>query len=152
MDGSLILYRGDITRDRSSRMKVLKDGNSPITGLSFKSTANNTILFVATTTSIFLYNITHKDKENKITLDNAGAAYKCNVLAESLQDGHFMIGRNDVRSLKKQTVFYYFIRKMLFSKNLQIILYLCFTLLPRQYIVTQQMVGGPAMQLRAKKL
>lgn len=96
MDGSLILYRGDIMRDRSSRQKVLKDGSSPITGLSFRSTANSTLLFVATTTSIFLYNITHKDKEHKIVLDNLGAAFKCSILAESLQDGHFMIGRNDV--------------------------------------------------------
>lgn len=96
MDGSLILYRGDITRDRSSRQKVLKDGNSPITGLSFRSTSNTTLLFVATTTSVLLYNITHKDKEHKILLDGMGSAFKCSVLAESIQDGHFMIGRNDV--------------------------------------------------------
>lgn len=98
-DGSIILYRGNITRDRASRMKVLRDDNSPqmkITGLSFKSTTNNTYLFVATTTNIFLYNITYKDKEHRTTLDSTGAAFKCSVLAESLQDGHFMIGRNDV--------------------------------------------------------
>lgn len=96
VDGSLILYRGDITRDRSSRQKVLKDGSSPITGLSFKSMANQTYLFVASTSAVVLYNITHKDKEHKVSLDNYGSAFKCSVLAESLQDGHFMVGRKDV--------------------------------------------------------
>lgn len=98
-DGSVILYRGNITRDRASRMKVFKDDNSAITGLSFKSMTNNTHLFVATMNNIFLYNITYKDKEYKTTLDSTGAYYKCSVLAESLQDGHFMIGRNDVSKL-----------------------------------------------------
>ncbi|GLV44930.1 Vacuolar protein sorting 11 [Carabus blaptoides fortunei] len=95
VDGSLILYRGDITRDRSTRQKVLRDGTASITGLSFKSTANSTLLFVSTSSSVFIYNITNKDKEQKIPLDILGCSPKCSVIAESLQDGHFMVGRNE---------------------------------------------------------
>lgn len=53
-------------------------------------------MFVATPDSVFLYNITVKDKEFKSSLDNMGCARKCSVLTESMQDSHFMIGRNDV--------------------------------------------------------
>lgn len=89
-------YRGDLTRERKSKTKVLKDTNTPITGLAIKLMGKQNYLFVSTTTSIFLYNITVKDKETKTSLDNMGCERKCGVLAESIQDSHFMIGRNDV--------------------------------------------------------
>lgn len=93
-DGSILLYRGDITRDRTNKQKVLKDIN-PITGLAFRTTAKVTYLFVATLNNVFLYNITAKDKEVKIHLDGSGCARNCSVLAESMQESHFMIGRSD---------------------------------------------------------
>ncbi|KDR21303.1 Vacuolar protein sorting-associated protein 11-like protein [Zootermopsis nevadensis] len=94
-DGSILLYRGDITRERTNKQKVLKDGNSPITGLAFQTTAKLTYLFVATMNNVHLYNVTVKDKEQKIHLDGMGCMRRCSVLAESVQDSHFMIGRND---------------------------------------------------------
>ncbi|XP_017759291.1 PREDICTED: vacuolar protein sorting-associated protein 11 homolog [Eufriesea mexicana] len=94
-DGSIMLYRGDLTRERKNKIKVLKDTNVTITGLAIRSTAKQTYLFVATPNSVFLYNITIKDKEFKSPLDTMGCARKCSVLAESMQDSHFMIGRND---------------------------------------------------------
>jgi hypothetical protein len=57
---------GDITRERTNKQKVLKDGNSPITGLAFRTTAKLTYLFVATMNNVYLYNITMKDKEQKV--------------------------------------------------------------------------------------
>ncbi|CAG9857975.1 unnamed protein product [Phyllotreta striolata] len=95
IDGSLIIYRGDVTRDRSSKQKVLRTSNSFITGLAFKSTASNVFLFVATEALVVVYNVTQKDKEQKYHLDNIGCAKKCCVLAESMQESHFMIGRDD---------------------------------------------------------
>lgn len=94
-DGSILLYRGDVTRERTNKQKVLKDGNSSITGLAFRTTAKLTYLFVATMNNVYLYNITMKDKEQKIHLDGMGCRRHCSVLAESVQDSHFMIGRND---------------------------------------------------------
>lgn len=93
---TLPLSRGDLTRERKNKIKVLKDTNLSITGLAIKSTGKQTHLFVATQNSVFLYNVTVKDKELKSTLDTMGCARKCSVLAESIQDSHFMIGRNDV--------------------------------------------------------
>lgn len=61
-------FRGAITRDRTSRSKLLKDSGSPITGLAFKTMATATLLFVATDVSVFAYNITHKDKEHKVRI------------------------------------------------------------------------------------
>lgn len=75
---------------------MLKDANLSITGLAIRATGKQTHLFVATQTSVFLYNITVKDKEFKSTLDTMGCARRCSVLADTMQDGHFMIGRNDV--------------------------------------------------------
>jgi pectate lyase len=89
-------FRGDLTRERKNKIKVLKDSNTSITGLAIKSTSKQTYLFVATTNSVYLYNITIKDKEFKSTLDNMGCSRKCSILAESKQDSHFMIGQNDV--------------------------------------------------------
>ncbi|XP_034943521.1 vacuolar protein sorting-associated protein 11 homolog [Chelonus insularis] len=94
-DGSIMLYRGDITRDRKNKIRVIKDSTPPITGMAFRSTGKQNYLFVATTLNVYLYNITLKDKEVKTVLDNIGCASRCSVLAETAQDSHFMIGRND---------------------------------------------------------
>ncbi|XP_012139382.1 vacuolar protein sorting 11 isoform X2 [Megachile rotundata] len=94
-DGSIMLYRGDLTRERKNKIKVLKDTNLSITGLAIRSTSKQTHLFVATPSSVFLYNVTVKDKEFKSTLDTMmGCAKKCSVLADSVQDSHFMIGHH----------------------------------------------------------
>ncbi|XP_017787997.1 PREDICTED: vacuolar protein sorting-associated protein 11 homolog [Habropoda laboriosa] len=95
-DGSIMLYRGDLTRERKNKIKVLKDTNDSITGLAIRSTSKQNHLFVATPNSVFLYNITVKDKEFKFPLDtDMGCEKNCSILADSMQDNHFMIGRND---------------------------------------------------------
>lgn len=53
-------------RDRSSKRKLLQGTGPPITGLAFKISAANVFLFVATNNSVLVYNITHKDKEQKV--------------------------------------------------------------------------------------
>lgn len=92
----IFISRGNLTRERKNKIKVLKDTNISITGLAIRSIGKQNHLFIATNNCVFLYNITLKDKEYKSTLDNMGCAKKCSVLAESMQDSHFMIGRNDV--------------------------------------------------------
>lgn len=94
-DGSIMLYRGDCTRERKNKIKVIKDANTSITGLAIRSSGKTNHLFVATTLNVYLYNITVKDRELKTVLDNMGCASRCSVLAETNSDSHFMIGRND---------------------------------------------------------
>lgn len=62
----ILFFRGDVTRDRSSKQKVLKTSSSIITGLAFKTTSTTIFLFVATDSSVIVYNISQKDKEHKV--------------------------------------------------------------------------------------
>lgn len=95
-DGSIVLYRGDVARDRLSKPKLLRDGGvQPVTGLAFRSTAKLTYLFVATSAAVFSYNVTVKDKEGKIDLDDEGCEMHCSTSTESIHDGQFMVGRED---------------------------------------------------------
>ncbi|CAG2067029.1 unnamed protein product, partial [Timema podura] len=65
-DGSIVLFRGDVCRERTNKQKVLKDGGVPVTGLAFRTTAKFLYLYVSTTSSVVLFNITVKDKEIKV--------------------------------------------------------------------------------------
>lgn len=47
-DGSVVLTKGDITRDRHSKTLTLHEESSPVTGLAFRQVAKVTHLFVAT--------------------------------------------------------------------------------------------------------
>nr|CAD7588133.1 unnamed protein product [Timema genevievae] len=94
-DGSIVLFRGDVCRERTNKQKVLKDGGVPVTGLAFRTTAKFLYLYVSTTSSVVLFNITVKDKEIKVHLDGLGCTKRCSVLAETVQDANFMIGRDD---------------------------------------------------------
>ncbi|KAL7292944.1 hypothetical protein TKK_0013397 [Trichogramma kaykai] len=94
-DGSIMLYRGDLTRERKNKIKVLKDSNMKITGLAIHVAAKQSYLYVTTTNNAYLYNITVRDKETKSLLDDFGCALKCSIFAESKQDGQFMVGRSD---------------------------------------------------------
>lgn len=51
-DGSVVLTKGDITRDRHSKSQILHEGSYPITGLAFRQSGKTTHLFVATTENI----------------------------------------------------------------------------------------------------
>nr|CAD7202335.1 unnamed protein product [Timema douglasi] len=94
-DGSIVLFRGDVCRERTNKQKVLKDGSVPVTGLAFRTTAKFLYLYVSTTSSVVLFNITVKDKEIKVHLDGLGCNKRCSVLAETVQDANFMIGSDD---------------------------------------------------------
>ena len=87
----LIILRGDITRDRGTKQKMLlRPSNSPsssrtyappctpdshsssISGLSFKSSGRTSWLYVATTNQILVFNLTGNNKESATQLDNIG--------------------------------------------------------------------------------
>ncbi|CAK1586787.1 unnamed protein product [Parnassius mnemosyne] len=76
-DGSVSLFRGDIARQRSVKMKTLPDsGTSPITGLAFKGADK---LFVVSRSCVMVYWLA---AERCVTLDAMGAAPACSVLAD----------------------------------------------------------------------
>ncbi|XP_044740291.1 vacuolar protein sorting-associated protein 11 homolog [Chrysoperla carnea] len=96
-DGTIWLRRGDLTRDRGTRQRTMRDVKEAITGLAIRTTqAKQTFLFVSTTANVFLYNITVKDKEFQTSLDSIGCTQRCSILAEtSSQESHFMIARDN---------------------------------------------------------
>lgn len=86
LDGSVSLFRGDITRQRSWKMRTLSDsGPSPITGLAFKGKEQ---LFVVSRACVSVY---WTSSDRSAVLDNIGASPLCSVLA----DKQLMIARPD---------------------------------------------------------
>lgn len=68
-DGCILFFRGDITRDRSSKPKLLKDaGKGLITGLAFRTFSKYTFLFGTTEEQVFFYDVSIKDKEIKVNI------------------------------------------------------------------------------------
>lgn len=92
-DGSVLLVRGEITRDRHSKQKVIHSDKNPVTGLAFRHVAGQTVLFVATTDTVTSYNLTSRDARS--VLDMHGCALGCTTLSNQTQDYQFVIGRSD---------------------------------------------------------
>ncbi|KAK3753540.1 hypothetical protein QZH41_018510 [Actinostola sp. cb2023] len=92
-DGSVVVYRGDVTRDRHSKQRLIHQDRHPITGLSYKQTASSTILFVVTSESVLSYNVSAKDY--KEMLDTQGCAKHCSVLSDSSQEQQIIVARNE---------------------------------------------------------
>ncbi|XP_059057678.1 vacuolar protein sorting-associated protein 11 homolog [Achroia grisella] len=77
-DGSVSLFRGNLTRQRSGEMKTLPNsGNSPITGLAFKDADK---LYVVSRASVTLW---WPATERNVTLERQGAPPACSALADN---------------------------------------------------------------------
>lgn len=97
--GSVSLYRGDISRDRSKNLKTYSIGSSPITGIAFKQHGKTVQMFVCSDTGVVVYSLQTKDKEVKTILDKTVAMRRCSALQAPPQgagETHFMVGCDDV--------------------------------------------------------
>ncbi|KAL1464218.1 hypothetical protein WDU94_003885 [Cyamophila willieti] len=93
-DGSIIVFRGEIGRDKGSKQKVLKDGNQPITGLAFRTQDKKTYLFVATLSNVQVYSIQAQDMKLYLTEKSFGGCTKrCSIMTES-NDTQFVIAQD----------------------------------------------------------
>lgn len=87
LDGSVSLFRGDIARQRSGKMRTLPEtGTSPITALAFKGLDKLFVVSRAAVAVVWL------GSERGATLDAMGAAPACAVLAAG---GRLTIANND---------------------------------------------------------
>ncbi|XP_061596224.1 vacuolar protein sorting-associated protein 11 homolog [Cololabis saira] len=93
-DGSVVLTKGDITRDRHSKTVTLHEGSSPVTGLAFRQMAKVTNLFVATLERVYSYTLSNKEYP-KIELDSHGCALHCSSLADPSQDSQFIVASDE---------------------------------------------------------
>uniref|UniRef100_A0A3B4YYB9 VPS11 core subunit of CORVET and HOPS complexes n=1 Tax=Stegastes partitus TaxID=144197 RepID=A0A3B4YYB9_9TELE len=93
-DGSVVLTKGDITRDRHSKTLTLHEGTSPVTGLAFRQVAKVTHLFVATLEKVHCYTLSIKEYP-KVELDTHGCALQCSSLADPSQDSQFIVAGDE---------------------------------------------------------
>ncbi|KAL1924471.1 uncharacterized protein VTP21DRAFT_4125 [Calcarisporiella thermophila] len=90
-NGSVIIIRGDISRDRTVKQKVIYDGNEPVTGLGYREQHKSTTLFIVTTSRIYTYN--SSGKGHLQLLDEHGCGLGCAVLTDMAQE--MVIGRDE---------------------------------------------------------
>ncbi|XP_047483617.1 vacuolar protein sorting-associated protein 11 homolog isoform X2 [Penaeus chinensis] len=94
-DGSVMLYRGEVSRDRGSKHRVLLTVSSSITSLHIRHNTRATHLFVTTKNNIFCINCTARDKETTVELDSVGCEPGCATLADGRHEHHFLVARPD---------------------------------------------------------
>ncbi len=94
--GNVTFYKGDIARDRTKTLKTLTFGTAAIRGIEFKHSGKNTLMFICSDSGVYLYTIQGRDKEFKSVLDNVASPTTCCALQTGHNEGHFMVGRDDV--------------------------------------------------------
>jgi tetratricopeptide (TPR) repeat protein len=60
-NGVVILIRGDISRDRFTKSKIIHEGSEIVTGLGYRDDGVDLFLYIATTRQILIYNCAGKD-------------------------------------------------------------------------------------------
>ncbi|KAI9312216.1 hypothetical protein BX666DRAFT_1866701 [Dichotomocladium elegans] len=91
--GVVIHIRGDLSKDRTIKQKVIYEGEEPITGLGFREQTKSTILFIVTTNSIMSYNTTaNKPTVVSTTLDEQGCGLGCAIMSDSQE---MVVGRDE---------------------------------------------------------
>ncbi|XP_063842053.1 vacuolar protein sorting-associated protein 11 homolog isoform X3 [Scylla paramamosain] len=94
-DGSIMLYRGEVSRERGSKHKVLLTVSSGLTSLHLRHTTRSTHLFATTRTHTYCINLTVRDKETTVELDGLGCEPGCSTLADGRHEHHFLVARPD---------------------------------------------------------
>ncbi|KAF6207549.1 hypothetical protein GE061_015996 [Apolygus lucorum] len=106
-DGSILIYRGDIKKDRTSKQTLLKEVQDPrnpdapkslssITGLGLSAFGKTVSLYVATVNSIEMFDISHKDREKRINLNSEkGCSLRCSVLVENEKENNFYVAQDE---------------------------------------------------------
>ncbi|KAI7907015.1 uncharacterized protein BX663DRAFT_494525 [Cokeromyces recurvatus] len=90
-NGVVILIRGDLSKDKAIKQKVVYEGEEPITGLGFREQTKSTILFIVTTSNIMSYNTTAV-KPTVTILDEQGCGLGCAVMNDQQE---MVVGRDE---------------------------------------------------------
>ncbi|KAJ3414393.1 Vacuolar protein sorting-associated protein 11 [Chytridiales sp. JEL 0842] len=97
-NGIVMLIRGDISRDRSTKIKVVHEGSEPVTGLGFYEDGKNVALYITTLAKVVLAYTSNKD--SSVTLEEKGTEYNCAITTPSDQNQQLVVGR-------KEAVYFY---------------------------------------------
>ncbi|CAG8553416.1 4440_t:CDS:10 [Paraglomus brasilianum] len=77
-NGNVVLIRGDIQRERSTKQRIVYEGEEPVTGLGFREQNKSVILFIVTTTKVLMY--TTGAKNPLTVIDEQGCALGCAIM------------------------------------------------------------------------
>ncbi|XP_074607896.1 vacuolar protein sorting-associated protein 11 homolog isoform X1 [Acropora palmata] len=92
-DGTVLVYKGDITRDRHTKQRIVHQDKHPVTGLAFKQTSDGVILFVVTAEAVLSYSLSAKDRRE--VLDAHGCELRCSVMSDASQENQFIVARKE---------------------------------------------------------
>ncbi|KAI8997885.1 hypothetical protein BDB01DRAFT_864962 [Pilobolus umbonatus] len=90
-NGVVILIRGDLSKDKTTKQKIIYEGEEPITGLGFREQTKSTILFIVTTGNVMSYNTTAV-KPSVTILDEQGCGLGCAVMNDQQE---MIVGRDE---------------------------------------------------------
>nr|CAB3267620.1 vacuolar protein sorting-associated protein 11 homolog [Phallusia mammillata] len=96
VQGSVVLYKGDIAKDRITNKNVhlTTDVSDPITGLSFYGVGKNIHLFATTERMLFTFNLQEKSPKKNV-LDRRGCPPRCSMSSDSILDNQFILTATD---------------------------------------------------------
>ncbi|ODN06411.1 Vacuolar protein sorting-associated protein 11 [Orchesella cincta] len=96
-DGEIQLYRGELTRGRSIKPKILqREGeHGSVTGLAFKTMEKSILLFSVSKHAVTPFDVTNKDRDVNFQGDKVGGDLNCSCYAEGSSEDHFIVGRSD---------------------------------------------------------
>ncbi|CAB4070097.1 VPS11 [Lepeophtheirus salmonis] len=95
-DGSLQLWRGDVSRGRGARLKNLTLGmmETSVTGIALRTGAQGTFLYASSQNDVYSFNVTTKDKEIKVHLDSKGCRKGLAITVDLMSETHFVVAKN----------------------------------------------------------
>ncbi|XP_052690623.1 vacuolar protein sorting-associated protein 11 homolog [Crassostrea angulata] len=93
-NGSVMLFKGDVTRDRHNKSRIVHETSRPVTALEFRTQGKNIFLFVVTEASVVSINISGK-QDAKNTLEQFGGKLGGVVMSDHNQDNQLVVARPD---------------------------------------------------------
>ncbi|KAI8830843.1 hypothetical protein BC829DRAFT_437924 [Chytridium lagenaria] len=97
-NGVVLLIRGDISRDRVTKTKVIHESSELVTGLGFHEDVRATSLYIVTLARVLI--CPTSSKEITATLEEQGAELNCSIPTREDSSQHMLIGR-------KEAVYFY---------------------------------------------
>ncbi|KNC99120.1 tethering complex subunit PEP5 [Spizellomyces punctatus DAOM BR117] len=92
-NGVVVLIRGDISRDRFTKSKIIHEGSEMITGLGFCEDGKSTRLYIVTLARILTCDTSNKDL--KQALDDQGGEIGAVILTAQETNQEIVIGRQE---------------------------------------------------------
>ncbi|KAJ3101070.1 Vacuolar protein sorting-associated protein 11 [Phlyctochytrium bullatum] len=92
-NGVVLLIRGDISRDRFTKTKVIHESSELVTGLGFHEDVRSTSLYIVTLAKVLI--CPTSTKEITSTLEESGADVGCTVSTQQESGQHIVVGREE---------------------------------------------------------